>query len=122
MNFEIKFKQSAFRHGVGEADFRYAFTNPCLETMSEEEVFTLDEYYTNNPPKVDPSKARVRIPMIRVDSRTAEYLLFLSRTTRKTPGEIVSGLVQEWIDAVSEGRVLHGLRFAACKNQIYQYT
>ncbi|MCL2210758.1 MAG: hypothetical protein FWB95_02425, partial [Treponema sp.] len=32
------------------------------------EAFALDEYYTNNPPKVDPSKARIRIPMVRVDS------------------------------------------------------
>jgi hypothetical protein len=29
----------------------------------EEEAFALDEYYTNNPSTVDPSKARVRIPM-----------------------------------------------------------
>jgi hypothetical protein len=28
VDFEIKFKQSAFRHGVSEADIRYAFTNP----------------------------------------------------------------------------------------------
>jgi hypothetical protein len=68
-----------------------------METLTEEEAFALDEYYTNNPPKVDPSKARIRIPMIRVDSRTAEYLLSLSRTTHKTPEEIVSELVRERI-------------------------
>ena len=45
-----------------------------METMSEEEAFALDEYYTNNPPKVDPSKARIRIPMVRIDNITAEYL------------------------------------------------
>jgi hypothetical protein len=38
-----------------------------METMTEEKAFALDEYYTNNPPKVDPSKARVRIPLVRVD-------------------------------------------------------
>ena len=32
-----------------------------METMTEEEAFALDEYYTKNPPKVDPSKARIRI-------------------------------------------------------------
>jgi hypothetical protein len=61
-----------------------------METMTEEEAFALDEYYTNNPPKVDPSKARIRIPTARVDSRAAENLLSLSRTPRKTPEEIVS--------------------------------
>jgi hypothetical protein len=68
-----------------------------METMTEEEAFALDEYYTNNPPDVDPSKARTRIPMVRVDSRTAEYLLSLSRTSHKTPEEIVSELVRERI-------------------------
>jgi hypothetical protein len=70
-----------------------------METMTEEEAFALDEYYTNNPPKVDPSKARIRIPMVRVDSRTAEYLLSLSQTTHKTPEEIVGELVRERIAA-----------------------
>jgi hypothetical protein len=70
-----------------------------METMTEEEAFTLDEYYTNNPPAVDPAKARIRIPMVRVDSRTADYLLSLSRTTHKTPEEIVSELVRERIAA-----------------------
>jgi hypothetical protein len=70
-----------------------------METMTEEEAFALDEYYTNNPPVVDPAKARIRIPMVRVDCRTADYLLSLSRTTRKTPEEIVSELVRERIAA-----------------------
>jgi hypothetical protein len=70
-----------------------------METMTEEEAFALDEYYTNNPPTVDPSKARLRIPMVRVDRRTAEDLLSLSRTSHKTPEEIVSELVRERIAA-----------------------
>jgi hypothetical protein len=37
--------------------------------------------------------------MVRVDSRTASYLLSLSRTTHKTPEEIVSELVRERIAA-----------------------
>ena len=35
--------------------------------MTEEEAFALDEYYTQNPPRVDPSKARIRIPVVRVE-------------------------------------------------------
>ena len=34
-----------------------------MKEMTEEEAFALDEYYTKNPPKVDPSKARIRIPI-----------------------------------------------------------
>jgi hypothetical protein len=37
--------------------------------------------------------------VVRVDSRTTEYLLALSRTTHKTPEEIVSELVRERIAA-----------------------
>jgi hypothetical protein len=70
-----------------------------MKTMTEEEAFALDEYYTNNPPRVDPSKARIRIPMVRVDGCTAEHLLSLSRTTHKTPEELVGELVREQIAA-----------------------
>ena len=52
-----------------------------METMTEEEAFALDEYYTNNPPKVDPSKARIRIPKV----------------THKKPEDILDSLVQEKI-------------------------
>ena len=43
-----------------------------MENMTEEEAFALDEYYTKNPPKVDPSKARIRIPIVQVDNVSAE--------------------------------------------------
>lgn len=66
-----------------------------METMTEEEAFALDDYYTQNPPQVDPSKARIRIPVVRVDSITAASLLALSQTAHKTPEEIVSELVRE---------------------------
>jgi len=45
-----------------------------METMSEQEAFELAEYYTENPPTIDPSKARLRVPMVRVDDATAAYL------------------------------------------------
>jgi hypothetical protein len=70
-----------------------------MEIMTEEKAFALDEYYTNNPPKVDPSKARIRIPLARVDSRTTEDLLSLSQAAHKTPEEIVGELVRERIAA-----------------------
>jgi len=63
--------------------------------MTEEEAFALDEYYTKNPPVVDPSKARIRIPMVRVDSATAEYLAKEAKALNKKPEEIIGGLVLE---------------------------
>ncbi|MCL2381555.1 MAG: hypothetical protein FWC64_08180 [Treponema sp.] len=68
-----------------------------MEGMTEEEAFALDEYYTNNPPRVDPSKARIRIPLVRIDSVTAEYLAERARATSKKPEEILSSLVREKI-------------------------
>ena len=75
-----------------------------MESMTEEEAFALDEYYTKNPPKVDPSKARIRIPMVRVDNTTAEYLVEEARATNKKPEEILASLVQEKIAARTQKR------------------
>jgi hypothetical protein len=68
-----------------------------MESMTEEEAFALDEYYTNSPPKVDPSKARIRVPMVRIDNVTAEYLAEKAKATHKKPEEILSNLVREKI-------------------------
>jgi len=75
-----------------------------MESMTEEEAFVLDEYYTRNPPKVDPSKARIRIPMVRVDNATAEYLVEEARATKRKPEEILASLVQEKISAKAQKR------------------
>ena len=75
-----------------------------IESMTEEEAFALDEYYTKNPPKVDPSKARIRIPMVRVDNATAEYLVEEARATKRKPEEILASLVQEKISAKAQKR------------------
>jgi len=66
-----------------------------MENMTEEEAFALDEYYTKNPPKVDPSKARIRIPMVRIDSVTAEYLAEKVKESHQKPEEILGSLVRE---------------------------
>jgi predicted kinase len=59
----------------------------------------LDEYYTQNPPKVDSSKARIRIPLVRLDNASAEYLAKEAKATHKKPEEIISEMVQERITA-----------------------
>jgi len=70
-----------------------------MGTMTDEEAFALDEYYTKNPPKVDPSKARIRIPLVRVDNASAEYLVKEAKATHKKPEEIISEMVRERIAA-----------------------
>ena len=56
----------------------------------------------NNPPQVDPSKARIRIPMVRLDAVTAEYLADKAKASRKKPEEILSSLVREKISTYNE--------------------
>ena len=70
-----------------------------MESLTEEEAFALDEYYTKNPPKVDPSKARIRIPMVRIDNITAEYIAENVKTSHMKPEEILGSLVREKIAA-----------------------
>jgi hypothetical protein len=56
-----------------------------MKEMTEEEADALDEYYTKNPPKVDPSKnggfAKNPLRMIAPDRLSEEYLL----TTNPAP-------------------------------------
>ena len=66
-----------------------------MDTMTEEEALALDKYYTDNPPKVDPSKARIRIPMVRLDNITAEYLNEKAKIYHKTPADIICEMVQK---------------------------
>ena len=72
-----------------------------MEVMTDEEAFALDEYYIENPPKVDPSKARIRIPLVRLDNASAEYLAKEAKATHKKPEEIISEMVQERITATA---------------------
>jgi len=68
-----------------------------MESMTEEEAFALDEYYTKNPPKVDPSKARIRIPMVHIDNVTAEYLAEMAKESHQKPKQAASprSVIQE---------------------------
>jgi len=68
-----------------------------MPRMTEEEAEALDDFVTNNPPRVDPSKARHAIRMVALDDFAAEYVLSRSIATHKTPTEIISDLVREKI-------------------------
>ena len=95
MDISIKFSQAAFKY----AD------------LTEEEYDALDEYYTKNPPKVDPAKngtgffsrRKAAARTITIDSMSADYLSIKAMATHKTPAEIISELIQREINASHEG-------------------
>ena len=66
-----------------------------MPRMTEEEADALDDFVTNNPPKVDPSKARHAIRMVALDDFAAEYIFSRSIATNKTPTEVISDLIKE---------------------------
>jgi len=74
-----------------------------VKEMTDEEAEALDEYYTKNPPKVDPRKnggfAKKAFRMVALDRLSEDYLLTRSIATHKTPTEIISEMVREKIAA-----------------------
>jgi hypothetical protein len=59
-----------------------------MRTMTEEEAFALDEYYTNNPPKVDPAKARIQVSMEKVTFDAEAYLAYESQKSSQNQKKI----------------------------------
>ena len=78
-----------------------------MPDLTEEEYDALDEYYTANPPKVDPAKKgtgfftrrTAAARTITIDSLSADYLTIKAMATHKTPADIISELVQREIAA-----------------------
>jgi len=78
-----------------------------MSDLTEEEYDALDEYYTKNPPKIDPTKRGTgfftrRIAAARtitVDNLSAAYLMTKAIAAHKTPAEIINEMVQERIAA-----------------------
>jgi hypothetical protein len=78
-----------------------------MAQMTEEEADALDEYYTKNPPKVDPTKKGTGFftrrktlgRTITVDTLSADYLMTKAIATHKTPAEIIGDLVRKELQA-----------------------
>ena len=75
-----------------------------MARMTEEEADALDEYYTKNPPKVDPSKkggffTRQRELLDILDDVSADYIMSYSISTNKMPAQIIGEMVRERISA-----------------------
>jgi len=69
--------------------------------MTEEEADALDEYFTKNLPKADPSKGgittRQGFRMVALDRVSEDYLLTLALATKKSPTELIGDMVRERI-------------------------
>jgi len=78
-----------------------------MADLTEEEYDALDEYYTKNPPKIDPSKKgtgfftrrTAAARTITVDNLSAAYLTTKAIAEHKTPAEIIGEMVRERITA-----------------------
>jgi hypothetical protein len=83
-----------------------------MAQMTEEEAEYWDDYFTKNPPKVDPAKkgtgffTRRKTLMdlrstrtITVDTLSADYLTTKAIATHKTPAEIIGDLVRKELKA-----------------------
>jgi hypothetical protein len=70
--------------------------------MTEEEADALDEYYTKNPPKVDPRRkggvfTRQREMLDILDRVSADYIMTQATAANKMPVEIIGEMVRERI-------------------------
>jgi hypothetical protein len=78
-----------------------------MADLTEEEYEELDEYYTKNPPKVNPGKngtgfftrRKAAARSITVDALSANWLLAKAIAAHKTPADIISDMIQKEIAA-----------------------
>jgi hypothetical protein len=69
--------------------------------MTDEEADYWDDYFTKNPPKIDPAKNRVKIQPLTVvvEGSAAQYLTSAAEAEHKTPAEIIGDLVRKELKA-----------------------
>jgi hypothetical protein len=77
-----------------------------MAEMTEEEADALDELLTKTTPAVNSAikgiTARKGFKMMTVDDFSAEYIFSKALATRRTPEEIIHGLVNQEIAATSQ--------------------
>ena len=72
-----------------------------MPRMTEEEAWALEEEVTNNPPKVDPTKARRPVRMVTVDDFSADWLRVKAAAEHTTPEALIGALVRKEIAATA---------------------
>jgi len=75
-----------------------------MAQMTDEEADYWDEYFTKNPPKVDPSKkggyfTQQRELLNVLNQVSADYILSRSISTHKMPAQIIDEMVQQQMAA-----------------------
>jgi hypothetical protein len=75
-----------------------------MKEMTDKEADYWDEFFTKNPPVVDPSKkggyfTRQRELLNVLDKAVADYILDRADSTHATPAQIIGQLVREKIAA-----------------------
>jgi hypothetical protein len=74
--------------------------------MTEDEAAYWDDYYTQNPPRTDPTRpgifARKKAArMIELNAFAADYLLTKSIATKRSPAMLIDDMVRREVAAVS---------------------
>jgi hypothetical protein len=69
-----------------------------MADLTEKEYDELDEFYTNNPPKINPAKkggifTRQRELLKALDDVSAEYIRTRAEATNRLPSQVVGELV-----------------------------
>jgi hypothetical protein len=73
-----------------------------MKEMTDEEADYWDEFFTKNPPKVDPAKkggyfTRQRELLNVLDKAAADYILTRAEASSQTPAQVISEMAQERI-------------------------
>ncbi|MDR2490403.1 MAG: hypothetical protein LBD20_03265 [Spirochaetaceae bacterium] len=145
MDERVRYKPSAFKHGVTQNQILHVLDDPRYECpveiyenkylvlgfdaagnlleimynemkgggieepmneMTDEEADYWDEFFTKNPPTVDPAKkggyfTRQRELLNVLDRASADYIIARAEGAHKTPAEIIGELVREKVAAES---------------------
>jgi hypothetical protein len=77
-----------------------AFLEKIMAQMTDEEADYWDEYFTKNPPKVDPSKkggyfTQQRELLNILNEKSVDYIMSRSMSTNKMPAQIIDEMVQQ---------------------------
>jgi hypothetical protein len=69
--------------------------------MTDEEANYWDDYFTKNPPKIDPARNRVKIQPLTVviEGSAAQYLTSAAEAEHKTPAQVIGDLVRKELKA-----------------------
>ena len=72
-----------------------------MPRLTEAEYDALEDEFTQNPPGVDPARARHPVRMIAVDDFSAGWLRIKAEAAHTSPGQVINELVREKVAAAA---------------------